>query len=40
MKKSLKIIGIVIIIIGIMIAFAFIWVDGLMKDQAKTKKTM
>lgn len=40
MKKSLKIIGVVFIIILIMFIGAFIWVDGLMKDQAKTKKTM
>lgn len=40
MKKGLKIIGVVLIFIVIMLIGAFIWVDGLMKDQAKTKKTM
>ena len=40
MKKSLKIIGIMIIIIGILVGCATIWVNGLMEDQKKTKKTM
>ncbi len=40
MKKSLKIIGVVLIIIIILIICACIWVDGLKKDQEKTKKTM
>lgn len=40
MKKSFKIIGIVFIIIVILIVLASVWVDGLKKDQEKTKKTM
>ena len=40
MKKSLKIIAVVMIIIVILIVLASIWVEGLKKDQEKTKKTM
>ena len=40
MKKSLKIIGIMVIIIGILIGCATICVNDLMEDQKKTKKTM
>ena len=40
MKKSLMIIGIVIIIIVILFIGAWIWVDGLKKDTAVTKEKM
>ena len=40
MKKSLKIIGIVMIIIVILGVLVSIWVEDLKKDQEKTKETM
>ena len=40
MKKSLKIIGIVIIIIAIIFIEAWIWVDGLKEDRAETQAKM
>ena len=40
MKKSLKIIGIVIIIIAIIFIGAWIWVDGLKEDRAETQAKM
>lgn len=40
MKKSLKIIGIVIIIIAIIFIAAWIWVDGLKEDRAATQAKM
>ena len=40
MKKSLKVIGIVFIIIAILFALAWIWASGLKEDQKLTKKTM
>lgn len=40
MKKSLKIIGIFVLIIIVIIILVSIWVNGLMEDQKKTKETM
>ena len=40
MKKSLKIIGIVFVIIAILFVCAWIWASGLKEDQKETKKTM
>ena len=40
MKKSLKIIGIVIIIIAIIFICAWVWVDGLKQDRALTQAKM
>lgn len=40
MKKSLKIIGILFIIIVILFILAWIWASGLKEDQKETKKTM
>lgn len=40
MKKSLKVIGIVFIIIAILFVLAWIWASGLKEDQEETKKTM
>ena len=40
MKKSLKVIGIVFIIIAILFVCAWIWASGLKEDQKETKKTM
>ena len=40
MKKSLTIIGVVMIIIVIIFICAWIWVDGLKEDTAITKKKM
>ena len=40
MKKSLKVIGIVFIIIAILFVLAWIWASGLKEDQKETKKTM
>ncbi|MBR2833769.1 MAG: hypothetical protein IKE75_05035, partial [Bacilli bacterium] len=40
MKKSLKVIGIVFIIIVILFVLAWIWASGLKEDQKLTKKTM
>ncbi len=40
MKKSLKVIGIVFIIIVILFVLAWIWASGLKEDQKETKKTM
>lgn len=40
MKKSLKIIGVVLIIIIVMVIGASIWVKGLMEDKKETQKTM
>ena len=40
MKKSLMIIGIVIIIIAVIFIGAWIWIDGLKEDTAVTKKKM
>lgn len=38
MKKSLKIIGIVIVILCVLLILACVWVDGLKKDKLQTKK--
>lgn len=40
MKKSLKVIGVVFIIIAILFVLAWIWASGLKEDQEETKKTM
>lgn len=40
MKKSLKVIGIVFVIIAILFVLAWIWASGLKEDQKETKKTM
>ena len=40
MKKSIKIIGIVVIIIALLITFACFWVIGLKEDQKETKVKM
>ena len=37
MKKSLKIIGIVIGILCVLLILACVWVDGLKKDKLQTK---
>lgn len=40
MKKSLKVIGIVLVIIIILFILAWMWASGLKEDQKETKKTM